>query len=107
MLAIVPRPFERRLSRLIAPAPKATIWSRPPAIITFLRKWIIWFWSAKLLWNDTAVAIAEHCQRNCDEAGLIARDQQEVRRRVRYDGHGIGQRRDRRPTAAIIAVVEP
>ena len=24
--------------------------------MTFLRKWIIWFWSAKLLWNDTAVA---------------------------------------------------
>src|SRR6202021_223323 len=55
VLATVPPPFERRLSRLIAPAPKATIWSRPPAIITFLRKWIIWFWSAKLLWNVSAV----------------------------------------------------
>ena len=31
---------------LSAPAPNATIWSSPPAIITFLRKWIIWFWSA-------------------------------------------------------------
>jgi hypothetical protein len=45
-----------RLSILSAPAPNATIWSSPPAIITFLRKWIIWFWSAKLLWNETAVA---------------------------------------------------
>src|SRR5205085_7442418 len=44
----------RRLSRLNLPAPKATICSRPPASITFLRKWIIWFWSAKLAWNVTA-----------------------------------------------------
>ena len=35
------RLLERRLSRLIAPAPKAAIWSRPPAIMTSLRKWII------------------------------------------------------------------
>ena len=41
---------------LSAPAPNATICSSPPAIITFLRKWIIWFWSAKLLWNASAVA---------------------------------------------------
>ena len=45
-----------RLSMLSAPAPNATIWSSPPAIIMFLRKLIIWFWSAKLLWNETAVA---------------------------------------------------
>jgi|HubBroStandDraft_1064217.scaffolds.fasta_scaffold79083_2 hypothetical protein len=39
----------RRLSMLSAPAPNAAICRSPPAIITFLRKWIIWFWSAKLL----------------------------------------------------------
>jgi hypothetical protein len=48
--------FLRRLSMLITPAPKAAIWSSPPAIITFFRKWIIWFWSAKSPWNETAVA---------------------------------------------------
>jgi hypothetical protein len=47
-----------RLSMLSAPAPNATICSGPPAIITFLRKWIIWFWSAKLLWNASAFAEA-------------------------------------------------
>jgi hypothetical protein len=40
---------------LVAP-PYAAIWSSPPAIITSFRKWIIWFWSAKLAWKETAVA---------------------------------------------------
>jgi hypothetical protein len=33
-------PLALRLSMLSAPAPNATIWSSPPAIITFLRKWL-------------------------------------------------------------------
>jgi hypothetical protein len=41
--------LRRHCSMLTAPAPKAAIWSSPPAIITFFRKWIIWFWSVKLL----------------------------------------------------------
>ena len=45
-------------STLIAPGPKATIWSSPPAIITSFRKWIIWFWSANWLWNETATGAA-------------------------------------------------
>jgi hypothetical protein len=36
-------PVLRRLSMLSAPAPNVAICSSPPAIITFLRKWIIWF----------------------------------------------------------------
>ena len=40
-LAVTRPPFALRLSMLRAPAPNATIWSSPPAIITFLRKWII------------------------------------------------------------------
>jgi hypothetical protein len=39
--ATTSRSLENRLSRLNAPAPNAVIWSKPPAIITFLRKWII------------------------------------------------------------------
>src|SRR5438552_1857073 len=46
----------RRLSRLNAPAPNATTCRRPPVIARFFMKWIIWFWSAKLLWNSTAAA---------------------------------------------------
>ena len=42
-------PLTRSPSMLIDPAPKAATWSRPPTMATFLRKWIIWFWSAKLL----------------------------------------------------------
>src|SRR6202007_2044763 len=49
-------PLLRRLSMLSAPAPNAAICRSPPAIITFLRKWIIWFWSAKLLWNETCAS---------------------------------------------------
>ena len=42
--ALEPRsPALRRLSMLSAPAPNAVICRSPPAIITFLRKWIIWF----------------------------------------------------------------
>lgn len=39
------RAFQRpeRASRLIGPAPKCTIWSNPPAISRFLRKWIMVF----------------------------------------------------------------
>jgi hypothetical protein len=54
--AVISPPFALRLSMLSAPAPNATIWSSPPAIITFLKKWIIWFGSAKLLWKAAAAA---------------------------------------------------
>jgi len=47
----------RRAFRLNRPAPKATICRRPPAIATFLKKWMNWFWSAKWLWNASAAAI--------------------------------------------------
>src|SRR4030095_1087759 len=57
VIALDPRlSLLRRLSMLSAPAPNAAICRSPPAIMTFLRKWIISFWSAKLLWNETAAA---------------------------------------------------
>jgi hypothetical protein len=40
-------PLFWRLSMLKAPAPNATICRSPPAIITFLRKWIICVWAAR------------------------------------------------------------
>ena len=57
--------------------------------MTFLRKWIIWFWSAKLLWNDTAVAsensTSAAATRRVSEAG----DQQDAASEL--DGHGDGE----------------
>ena len=41
--SFVARTLVTRLSMLKDPAPKATTCSSPPAIMTFFRKWIIWF----------------------------------------------------------------
>src|SRR3954447_495794 len=50
--------FERRASRLRPPPPNAATCSSPPAIATFLKKWIIWFWSERAEWKTRAVTIA-------------------------------------------------
>src|SRR5258705_5206667 len=36
-------PLRRSASMLNDPAPKVATWNRPPAMATFLKKWIIWF----------------------------------------------------------------
>src|ERR1700751_5474196 len=99
--------LRRHCSMLIAPAPKAAIWSRPPAIMTSFRKWNIWFWSAKLLWNETAAATEKMA--NASGAGRIWQPRQKsspppssTATATAKTSGGIGS-----PTAAIIAVVGP
>jgi len=60
-----------------------------------LRKWIIWFWSAKSLWNETAVASEKTAKGAATEAHTIACDQKQAAAELGCDSDSEGKRRKR------------